>query len=500
MGKLNTVLFGKYQLCRILGTGRLGTVFLAVHLGLSEYRAIKRVPKSFLEYDQFRREALILKELRHPGIPIVYDVEEDENYSYLIEEYLEGESLYDLVKSQGYLPQRLVIHYGIQLTDIMNYLHLAGTTPLLYLDLQPRNLLVCHGSVKLIDFDHAAFTDEANAAADRYGTVGCAAPEQYEKNGKLDERTDLYAIGVILHYLYTGAFPAVPYEPVPAMKPELAAIIRTCLEEKRERRFSSASELNKRLKQLEQRGAAANACLQPSPLMIALAGSKAGAGTTHIAVGLSVCLRNLGYPNLYEERNGSGMGAELGTFTGALRDRCGLMQYHGFVWKPAYGPGVKLPVPSCGLMIADYGHEVEAALAAEPDALILVCDGREWSREAASSALKRVSECRIPYAAVYNHLAESARVKPPEGIERSRCFRAPYFADPFRAYEGTRGFYCQVLESLKLALDVGEYAVGRRRSLLVSSWNHVCGELRKTVDFLRTAAGKARGKAHENES
>ena len=242
MGKLNTVLFGKYQLCRILGTGRLGTVFLAVHLGLSEYRAIKRVPKSFLEYDQFRREALILKELRHPGIPIVYDVEEDENYSYLIEEYLEGESLYDLVKSQGYLPQRLVIHYGIQLTDIMNYLHLAGTTPLLYLDLQPRNLLVCHGSVKLIDFDHAAFTDEANAAADRYGTVGCAAPEQYEKNGKLDERTDLYAIGVILHYLYTGAFPAVPYEPVPAMKPELAAIIRTCLEEKRGRRFSSASD------------------------------------------------------------------------------------------------------------------------------------------------------------------------------------------------------------------------------------------------------------------
>ena len=305
---------------------------------------------------------------------------------------------------------------------------------------------------------------------------------------------------MILHYLYTGAFPAVPYEPVPEMKPELAAIIRTCLEEKRERRFSSASELTKRLKQLEQRGAAANACLQPSPLIIALAGSKAGAGTTHIAVGLSVCLRNLGYPNLYEERNGSGMGAELGTFTGALRDRCGLMQYHGFVWKPAYGPGVKLPVPSCGLMIADYGHEVEAALAAEPDALILVCDGREWSREAASSALKRLSECRIPYAAVYNHLAESARVKPPEGIERNRCFRAPYFADPFRAYEGTRGFYCQVLESLKLALDVGEYAAGRRRSLLISLWNHAGGSLRKTVGYLRAAAGKARGKAHENES
>ena len=89
---VSTVLFGKYQLCGILGTGREGTVFLAVHLGLEEYRAVKRVSKSFLNYEQFRREALILKELRHPGIPIVYDVEEDENYSYLIEEYLEGDS------------------------------------------------------------------------------------------------------------------------------------------------------------------------------------------------------------------------------------------------------------------------------------------------------------------------------------------------------------------------------------------------------------------------
>ena len=75
--------------------------------------------------------------------------------------------------------------------------------------------MVCHGSVKLIDFDHAAFTDEANAAADRYGTVGCAAPEQYEKNGKLDERTDLYAIGVILHYLIPVRFRRYPMNRCP---------------------------------------------------------------------------------------------------------------------------------------------------------------------------------------------------------------------------------------------------------------------------------------------
>ncbi len=187
-------LFGKYQLYGILGTGRAGTVFLAVHLGLEEYRAIKRVPKSFLKYEHLRREALVLKELRHPGIPIIFDVEEDEFYSYLIEEYLEGESLYDLVKKQGHLSRELAISYGIQLTSIISYLHLAGPNPILHLDLQPKNLLLCHDTVKLIDFGLASSVDDANMPGERYGTVGCAAPEQYSKDGVLDERTDIYAI------------------------------------------------------------------------------------------------------------------------------------------------------------------------------------------------------------------------------------------------------------------------------------------------------------------
>lgn len=375
------------------------------------------------------------------------------DYSYLIEEYLEGESFYDLVKRQGHLPQRLVIRYGIQLSDIVNYLHLAGTTPLLHLDLQPKNLLVCHDSVRLIDFDHAAFTEEANAETRRYGTVGCAAPEQYEKDGKLDERTDLYAIGVILHYLYAGAFPKVPYEPVPAMKAELAFIIRTCLEEKPERRFSSAEELNERLRRLEERGPAAGACLQSSPLTIALAGSKAGAGTTHVAVGLSVYLKNLGYPNLYEERNRSGMGAGLGAYTGARRDRYGLMQYRGFVWKPAYGPNVKLKEPPNALIVADYGTGIESAVSSEPAALILVCDGRPWSRAESDEAILSVAEVQAAYAVVYNHLAKGERIRAPKGLDRKRCLRAPYFADPFKENDDSRGFFEAVMAVLEIPAD-----------------------------------------------
>ena len=71
----DTILSGKYQLCRVIGRGRTGTVYLGLHKELEEYRAIKAVAKSSVRYEAFRKEALLLKELRHPGIPIVYDIE-----------------------------------------------------------------------------------------------------------------------------------------------------------------------------------------------------------------------------------------------------------------------------------------------------------------------------------------------------------------------------------------------------------------------------------------
>lgn len=441
-------LFDKYQLCGVLGTGRTGTVFLAVHLGLEEYRAVKRVPKSFLNYERFRREALVLKEFRHPGIPIVYDVEEDENYSYLIEEYLEGESLYDLVSKQGHLSQELTISYGIQLSCIMSYLHLAGPNPILHLDLQPKNLLVCHDTLKLIDFGIAASLEDANIPGKRFGTVGCAAPEQYLPEVRLDERTDIYAIGAILHYLYSGSFPKLPYEPPASMDAGLASLIGKCMKENKEERISSAQELLNQLRQLKNMETAAKNRLQSSSLTIALAGSKSGAGTTHVAIGLSVYLRNRGYPNVFEEMNNSGMGAGLGAHTGAKRDQYGLMHYHGFVWKPYYGPGVKLKAPPFSIRIQDYGKDLERAAAAEADGIILVCDGSCWHRKEAFKAAAEAVKTGISYCIIYNHMVVGDRIRLPEGAPHFRCFKMPYCPNPFVECEESERFYKLLTEVL----------------------------------------------------
>lgn len=469
MAAISAVLFGKYQLYGILGTGRAGTVFLAVHLGLEEYRAIKRVPKSFLNYDRFRREALVLKELRHPGIPIVYDVEEDESYSYLIEEYLEGESLYDLVKKQGHLSRELAIFYGIQLTNIIHYLHSAGTNPILHLDLQPKNLMLCHDTMKLIDFGLAASMDEANEPGKRYGTVGCAAPEQYKKEGILDERTDIYAIGAILHYLYTGTFPKLPFQPDRTADPNLFAVISGCIMEEKEERFSSAQELGERLIQLKNMGTAAKDRLQSSSLTIALFGSKSGAGATHIGIGLSVYLRNQGYPNLLEEKTDSGMGVGLSHYAGGNRDQYGLMRHYGFVWKPYYGPGVKLKDPPIDVKILDYGASEEALLTGDINAVLMVCDGSPWSVSQSKRAASQVVKKGLPYAIVYNHTVLKAKIKLPEGVQATRCFRAPYFSDPFSIDKEAYHFYEMLLSKLLEDQSMGKrWFLGIRRRLV--SW------------------------------
>ena len=129
------------------------------------YTSVKIVPKKMSDYDSFKKEALFLKTLRHPGIPLVYDLEEDEAYSYLIEEYLEGESLYAMVKRLGGLPVKTAALFGIQICRLIQFMN-SAENPILYLDLQPKNLLVNETIIRLIDFDHAQYAADVAESGD----------------------------------------------------------------------------------------------------------------------------------------------------------------------------------------------------------------------------------------------------------------------------------------------------------------------------------------------
>ena len=128
--KHNDILFGKYEIVSILGTGSFGTVYLSKHTLLECYRAIKTIPKTTGMTHSLLHEAQLLKSLQHPGIPCLYDIEEDENAYYLVEEFVEGESLELFLLHQTTISLNTFLDLGLQLCDIFQYLHLCFTIKL----------------------------------------------------------------------------------------------------------------------------------------------------------------------------------------------------------------------------------------------------------------------------------------------------------------------------------------------------------------------------------
>lgn len=197
------ILFEKYRMIEELGTGLSGIVYKAEHIRLQELRAIKCIDKTRPFYEQLSKEAVILKNLKHSAIPLMYDIEEDESYLYLIEEYIAGESLQDIVNNQEKFPVMKVMEYGIQLCRVIHYLHTCYEAPVLYLDLKPSNILIAEDQLKLIDFGTCRKQGEQETIQLSMGTLGYAAPEQYTGVSG-SEKTDVYGIGAVLYYMLTG--------------------------------------------------------------------------------------------------------------------------------------------------------------------------------------------------------------------------------------------------------------------------------------------------------
>lgn len=455
----DTVLFGKYQITGTLGTGRNGTVLLAVHLGLREYRAIKRVRKE-QRPGVFLREAEILKSLRDPGIPVIYDLEEDQNYFYIIEEYLEGHSLSALMKERGSLTRAEIAAYGSELCRILVYLHSLKPNPILHLDLQPKNLMICGGALKLIDFDQAVFSAGNEGRALRFGTPGFAAPELY-RNEAPDERADIYAIGALLFYMGTGRSPEGENCVENAgFDGRLEAVIEQCLSPQKEKRFQTAKELSEALGALRTGVFTEN---QMPLLTIAVAGSRPGTGTTLAALALSAFLNLHAGPCLYEERNSSGAAASLGRAMGKRPDRRGIFQAGIVPVKPLFGKNVHPDENSFRIRVLDMGALDSQNLkgisredheAFQVQLFLLVCGGRPWElsdcRRAAGKLFRESQTSQEPWESqkarikiLVNRRESAGNILLPEEARDCAAGFLPWIEDPISGEEetATEAFY-----------------------------------------------------------
>ena len=125
------LLFGKYELIKSLGTGSSGSVTLVRHVSMDQDRALKTIPKDSAFSSSALSEARLLKSLDHPSVPHIYDFEEDESFYYIVEEYIDGETLDAFLLHQQLISPGLFFNICEQLCDVFIYLHSQTPVPVI---------------------------------------------------------------------------------------------------------------------------------------------------------------------------------------------------------------------------------------------------------------------------------------------------------------------------------------------------------------------------------
>ncbi|MCM1145190.1 MAG: serine/threonine protein kinase [Blautia sp.] len=253
---MEKVLAGKYELQRRIGEGSGGIVYLAWDRHLERLVAVKsqKLPENPADCDMLRREMEMLKTLKHPMLPAVYDFFVEEA-PYLVMEYIQGMNLYQLIEKEGAIAEEQACEWALQLIDLFSYLH-SHKPPVIYRDLKPRNMMVCpDGKLRVVDLGTAFFFRYSEKRmADMAGTVGYAAPEQLgdaeNTMAKADERSDIYTFGATLYHMLTGFDPSLPpygIRPVRTMNPALTAgiewIVKRCTQVEPSKRYQSMEEV-----------------------------------------------------------------------------------------------------------------------------------------------------------------------------------------------------------------------------------------------------------------
>ena len=206
-----TLIHNRYRIIDILGQGGMGSVYRAIDENLGVSVALKENLFTTDEYArQFRLEAVILANLRHPNLPRVSDhfVLGDLG-QYLVMDFIEGEDLRFRMERLGMLEEDEAVHIGAAMCDALAYLH-TRKPPILHRDLKPGNVKIApDGHIYLVDFGLAKVYQSASQATTtgaRAMTPGYSPPEQYG-TARTDPRTDIYSLGATLYAALTGIIP-----------------------------------------------------------------------------------------------------------------------------------------------------------------------------------------------------------------------------------------------------------------------------------------------------
>jgi outer membrane protein assembly factor BamB/tRNA A-37 threonylcarbamoyl transferase component Bud32 len=255
-----TVLQERYEILAVQGLGGMGAVYRARDLRFSSVDkvvAVKEMTNTApdprlrrISIQNFEREANILASLSHPAIPKIFDYFSEGNRSYLILEFVEGNSLERILEEQHQpFSQEETVEWGIQICDVLAFLH-NHKPPVIFRDVKPSNLMVRpDGRIMVIDFGIAKVFEHGQRGT-MIGTEGYSPPEQYR--GVAEPRGDLYALAATLHHILTMRNPQLepPFtfheRPIrlfnPNVSEDLEAVIIKALSYDPQDRYATATE------------------------------------------------------------------------------------------------------------------------------------------------------------------------------------------------------------------------------------------------------------------
>ena len=313
---------------RELGRGGTSVVYLVRHIGLNSLRVVKQIDKNVIDKSGYFVEINILKNASIQGIPIIYDVEEDEGSRYIIEEYIQGQKFSDYIIDEKRTKNEL-IRCIADICDIISKLHELNPYSVIYNDLKSENILIKDNKVYLVDFGNCRIVgQEFNS---NMASVSNVTPEHF-KEIEPDTTTDVYAIGVLIQNIYQLHRTMFEED-----KDIINTIISGCMEKENFNRIRTPKVIKKYLNQCVkcENTDSVNLCELKDVINVYVYGCREYAGVTHFSIGLTKYLSEIKKKSVYiETQNGRGFTEYLDMkdvkSSGVIKfERCEIWPYYG---------------------------------------------------------------------------------------------------------------------------------------------------------------------------
>ena len=270
---MSKVLANRYELFERVGEGGMSVVYKAKDRLLNRFVAIKILKPEFIGdqkfIESFRRESQNAASMSHPNIVNIYDVGREGNIHYIVMELIEGRALSDYIHEQGPMAYPKVIALAKQIASALAFAHKSH---IIHRDVKPHNIMITpNGTAKITDFGIAKAVNAATIVDNTDGIVGSVhyfSPEQ-ARGGYVDEKSDIYSLGIVMYEMLTGQVPfdgdnpvnialqhinaemTPPSELVSGVPPALEHIIMKCCDKYPVNRYASADDLIEALNNLE---------------------------------------------------------------------------------------------------------------------------------------------------------------------------------------------------------------------------------------------------------